>query len=174
LTLDWFCNSYLPSVLWHCRLGIRKNIETEWWGVDVVICLEHGTDCLHVVQLMPVHPKACHLLARLNPDWFWLSCTGLSRLFWKIGSWTGVVAVVVNIVLWSMNCHWSVYGRVNVRASLHFLICVLLYKLFAEFCFRLVESATSLWIFRPAGASGLCTHRLYYGHHVGRPGRYWH
>jgi len=23
----------------------------------VVICLEHGADCLHMVQLMPLHPK---------------------------------------------------------------------------------------------------------------------
>ena len=26
-------------------------------GVGVVICLEGGADCLHMVQLMPVHPK---------------------------------------------------------------------------------------------------------------------
>ena len=23
----------------------------------MVICLEHGADCLHMVQLMPLHPK---------------------------------------------------------------------------------------------------------------------
>jgi len=27
----------------------------------VVICLERGADCLHMVQLMPLHPKAHHL-----------------------------------------------------------------------------------------------------------------
>ena len=26
--------------------------KTEWWGADVVICLERGAD-LHVAQLMP-------------------------------------------------------------------------------------------------------------------------
>ena len=26
----------------------------EWWGVDLVICLEWGGDCLHMVQLMPL------------------------------------------------------------------------------------------------------------------------
>jgi len=36
----------------------------------VVICLEQGTDCLHMVQLMPLHPY--HLLPYLNPDWFYL------------------------------------------------------------------------------------------------------
>ena len=47
----------VPSVLWHCWLGVRKSIwpvKIEWWGVDVVICLEWGADCLHVVQLMPL------------------------------------------------------------------------------------------------------------------------
>jgi len=65
-----------PSVLWHCWLGIRKSIwpvKIEWWGVVVVICLEWGLDCLHMVQLMPLHPKT----ASLNPDWFYLSGTGI-------------------------------------------------------------------------------------------------
>jgi len=26
----------------------------EWWGAGVVICLERGTNGLHVVQLMPL------------------------------------------------------------------------------------------------------------------------
>ena len=31
-------------------------------------------------------PKHCHLLPHLNPDWFYLSGTGLpSSLFWKRG-----------------------------------------------------------------------------------------
>jgi len=46
----------LPSVLWRCWLGGRKGIrpvKTEWWGADVVICLERGAD-LHIAQLMPL------------------------------------------------------------------------------------------------------------------------
>ena len=46
----------LSSVLWHCWLGARKSIwpvKIEWWGVGLVICLERGADCLHMVQLMP-------------------------------------------------------------------------------------------------------------------------
>ena len=57
----------------------------EWWGVGVVICLERGADCLHIVQLMPLHPKTRHLLPCLNPDWFYLYGTGLPRLSWKRG-----------------------------------------------------------------------------------------
>jgi len=26
----------------------------EWWGVGVVVCLERGANCLHIVQLMPL------------------------------------------------------------------------------------------------------------------------
>jgi len=37
------CTSGRASSLW------------KWWGV--VICLERGADCLHMVQLMPLHPK---------------------------------------------------------------------------------------------------------------------
>ena len=39
LSVLWY---NLPSVLWHCWLGITKSIRSvkiEWWGVDVVICL---------------------------------------------------------------------------------------------------------------------------------------
>ena len=46
----------LPSVLWCCWLGSRKGIrpvKTEWWGVDLVICLEWGADW-HMAQPMPL------------------------------------------------------------------------------------------------------------------------
>jgi len=67
----------LRSVLWHCRLGVRKSIrpvKTEWRGVGVVVCLEWGANCLHMVQVMP---KPYNLLPHLKPDWFHLSETGL-------------------------------------------------------------------------------------------------
>ena len=35
----------------------------QWWGVDVVICLQQGADCLHMVQLMPLHAKTPPSLA---------------------------------------------------------------------------------------------------------------
>jgi len=49
--------AFSHSVLWHCWLGGRKGIrplKTECWGAGVVICLEQGVDCLHMVQLMPL------------------------------------------------------------------------------------------------------------------------
>jgi len=51
----------------------------------VVICLERGADCLHMVQLMPLNHKTPSTLTRINPDWFQLSGTGLPRLSWKRG-----------------------------------------------------------------------------------------
>ena len=82
----WF-SPWMPSVLWHCWFGVRKSIrpiKIVWWGVGMVVCLERGADCLHMVQLMSLpSKKPRHLLPRINPDWFYLSHTGLPRLSWK-------------------------------------------------------------------------------------------
>jgi len=47
---------HLPSVLWHCRLGVK----IECRSVGVVICLEWGADCLHMISRCI--PKPHHLL----------------------------------------------------------------------------------------------------------------
>ena len=53
----------------------------------MTICLERSADRLHMAQLMPLHPKPHRLLPHLglNPDWFYLSGTGLPRLSGKRG-----------------------------------------------------------------------------------------
>jgi len=44
-----------------------------------VICLEQGADCLHMVHLMPLHPKTPSSLASFKsrlvslPFWYWLT-----------------------------------------------------------------------------------------------------
>jgi len=51
-------------------------VKTERWGVGVVICLERGAECLHVVQLMPLHPKTPSSLASFKfrlVSWYWLN-----------------------------------------------------------------------------------------------------
>ena len=53
------------------HLACKKNME--WWGADMVICLERGADDLHMVQLMPLPPH--HLLLLQNPEWFILLVT---------------------------------------------------------------------------------------------------
>jgi len=68
----------MPLVLWHYWLGVRKSIQPvkiEWWGVGVVICLEQAADCLHMVQLVPLHPKIPSSLASFKsrlvlPFWY--------------------------------------------------------------------------------------------------------
>ena len=51
----------------------------------MVICLEQGADCLHMVQLMPLHPKTLSSLALFKSRLVYLSGTGLPRLSWKRG-----------------------------------------------------------------------------------------
>ena len=68
-------------MLWYCWLGVRKSIrpvKIERWGISVVICLDRGADCLHMVQLMPLHPKTPSSLASFKsrlvlPFWHWLT-----------------------------------------------------------------------------------------------------
>ena len=47
----------------------------------MVVCLERGAHCLHMVQLMsrPSH----HLLLQQNPEWFMLLVLAKYKLFWK-------------------------------------------------------------------------------------------
>ena len=49
----------------------------------MVICLERGADCLHMVQLMPLHPQTASSLASFTWRLVYLSGTGLPRLSWK-------------------------------------------------------------------------------------------
>ena len=44
----------------------------------MVVCLEQGADCLHMVQLMPLHPKTPSFLASFRSRlvfsfWYWLT-----------------------------------------------------------------------------------------------------
>ena len=56
----------------------------KWWGVGVVICLERGADCLHMVQLMPLHPQTTSSFASFNsrlvsPFWYRLTQVVLQK-----------------------------------------------------------------------------------------------
>jgi len=81
----------MSSVLWHCWLGVRKSmrpVKIDWWGADVVICLERGANDMHMVQLMPLPPH--HFLLYWNLDWFNISGAGLPRLSRKRGCYMGM------------------------------------------------------------------------------------
>ena len=66
------------------RHSIRP-VKIQWWGVGVVICLERGAGCLHMVQLTPLPSQNPIILPHLNPDWFYLTGTGLTWLSRKRG-----------------------------------------------------------------------------------------
>ena len=65
----------------------------------MVICLERGADCLHIVQLMPLHPKASSSHASFKSRLVYLSGTGLPELSQKRGRVVVVVVVLVSAVL---------------------------------------------------------------------------
>jgi len=55
----------------------------------MVVCLQQGADCLHIVQLMPLPSQnpIISCLPHLNPDWFYLSgtypgCPGKEAVKW--------------------------------------------------------------------------------------------
>ena len=57
-------------------------MKIERWGVGVVICLERGAECLHVVQLMPLHPQTPSSLASFKSrlvSWYWLNQVVLDK-----------------------------------------------------------------------------------------------
>jgi len=95
------CN--LPLVLWRCQLGARKNIrpvKIDWWAGDVAICLERGADCLHMVQLMLLHPKIPSLASFKSRlvllFWFQLTQVVLEKRPLNRCSSSRLVVVVVN------------------------------------------------------------------------------
>ena len=78
----------------------------------MVICLERGADCLHMVQLMPLHPKTTSSLVSFKsrlvlPFWYRLTQVVLEKSPLK-----GVVVVVV--YTWNH----SLYITTKVRSPL--------------------------------------------------------
>jgi len=98
-----FSTADLPSVRWHCWLGVRNSIQSvkiEWWGVGVIICLEWGADCLHTVQLTPCHPKTPSSLASFKsrlvlPFWYWLTQAVLEKRSLNGGSSVVVIGLEI-------------------------------------------------------------------------------
>jgi len=54
-SFTWKFKKWVRSVFWRCWLAVTNSIrpvKVDWWGIGVVVCLEKGADCLHMVQLM--------------------------------------------------------------------------------------------------------------------------
>ena len=89
----------------------------EWWGVGVVVCLEQGADCLHMLQLMPLHPKTLSCLASFKSRLAYPGCPGKEA----------VVVVVVAVKCcwqgesccqesydWSIVLRWGLYRQILI------------------------------------------------------------
>jgi len=76
LLLLWYAFSALTLLVGHEEEHVAYK-KIEWWGVSVVMYLEQGADCLHMVQLMPLLPKIPSSNASV--------ITGLPVLSWRRG-----------------------------------------------------------------------------------------
>ena len=66
----------------------------------MVICLERGADCLHMLQLMPLHPQTLSFASFKSvlvlPFWYWLIWVVLEKRLLIMG--VVVVVVVFNVL----------------------------------------------------------------------------
>ena len=126
-------------MLGRCWLGIRKSIrpvKIEWWDVGAVICLQQGADCLHMVQLMTLHPKTPSSLASSKSRlvlsfWYWLTqavrekrllnrCSSSSSCMhsctlttiWQLYSWTSVNDRNYSYCIWITEKMLDLYSTV--------------------------------------------------------------
>jgi len=66
----------------------------------VVICVERGADCLHMVQLMPCYPKTPAPLASFKsrlvlPFWYWLTQLVLEKTLHPVNGCNGSRGLIV-------------------------------------------------------------------------------
>ena len=80
---SYFCLSHLPSVLWCCWLGGRRDIRlVKNWVVGYWHGYLSGTRCRLAYD--PADAAAMHSLScASNPDWFYLSGTSSPAYSWK-------------------------------------------------------------------------------------------
>ena len=113
---------FSSSVLWRCRLGIRKSIwpvKNEWWGAGVVICMEQGASDLHMVQLMPLTAtqSSCALLkSRL----VWPFRCRVSQVVLEKKSLNGCLSVcwilfLISFLRWTKILHNAVLSYVGTE-----------------------------------------------------------
>jgi len=125
----WFNTYILPSVLWHCWLGIRKSIQpvkTEWWGTGVVICPEWGANDLHMVLLVPLTSR--HLVSLKSRTvltfWCWLTLVFLEK-----EAFTGCHAHMVTVHA-RPSC--LACSRWSPKYSTKSWLCPLIYRSFTQ------------------------------------------
>ena len=82
---------FVPSVLWHCWSGVRKNtrcVKIDWWGVGLLVWLTVWSEvqivCMWSSADATAIPKPGYPLPHLNPDWLYLypGCPGKEAVKW--------------------------------------------------------------------------------------------
>ena len=82
---EWAHSPTVDFSYFYFFVAVTSNhVKIEWWGVGVVVCLEQGADCLHMVQLMPLHPRTPSSLASFKsrlvlPFWYRLTQVVLEK-----------------------------------------------------------------------------------------------
>jgi len=95
------------------------------WSKVQTVCIWHSPADATVI------PKPHCLLPNVNPDWLYLSGTGLPKLSWERGCWMGVVVVVVHSVdgagdimfLGCLSLPMYVLGGILWLACFRLLVC---------------------------------------------------
>ena len=121
----------------------------EWWGVGVVACLERGADCLHMVQLMPLHPKTPQTGL---PFWYWLTQVVPEK--WPLNAYN---IIIILSTLFSVNTDYSTPDgeqSIVMSVSVCLCVCVCLYvhdhifgttrPIFTNFCVHVTCGSVSI------------------------------
>ena len=75
----------------------------------MVICLSRGADCLHVVQVMPLHPKTPSSLASFKPRLvlpFWYRLTEVVQEKRPLNGCACACVCVIGDFLFEVLCHF--------------------------------------------------------------------
>ena len=73
--MPFLCYSALTLLVW-CQ---EEHPACKKLNDGIVICVERGADCLHMVQLMPLHPKTPFKSRLLLPFWYRLTQVVLEK-----------------------------------------------------------------------------------------------
>ena len=83
----------------------------------MVACLERGADCLHMVQLMPLHPKTSQTGL---PFWYWLTQVVPEK--WPLNAYNIIIRLST---LFSVNTDYSTPdGEQSIVMSVSVCLCV--------------------------------------------------
>jgi len=135
----------------------HSTCKIEWWGVGVVLCLERGADCLHMVQLMPLHPETPSPLASFKsrlvlPFWYQLSQVVLEKrlldgcsVLVKVGDWAGQS-------IWYVSLHLTIENR----TSRNFWCTNLILQMPLDHCFQHIPCQVSKCIHQTSWQRRLC------------------